>query len=85
MAASLVTGVKVAPGGLQLEWEEGKIAMTALVESTPFKLYFHPFAAARALGTTQPTVSRRLDGLERRIGAKPLSERRVVCRSTRYS
>lgn len=27
-------------------------------------------AAARALGTTQPTVSRRLDGLERRIGVK---------------
>src|SRR5262245_26309722 len=27
-------------------------------------------AAARALGTTQPTVSRRLDTLERRIGAK---------------
>jgi DNA-binding transcriptional LysR family regulator len=27
-------------------------------------------AAARALSTTQPTVSRRLDGLERRIGVK---------------
>jgi len=27
-------------------------------------------AAARVLGTTQPTVSRRLDGLERRIGVK---------------
>jgi DNA-binding transcriptional LysR family regulator len=27
-------------------------------------------AAARALGTTQPTVSRRLDALERRIGVK---------------
>ncbi|WP_257449343.1 LysR family transcriptional regulator [Archangium lipolyticum] len=27
-------------------------------------------AAARALGTTQPTVSRRLDGFERRIGVK---------------
>lgn len=33
-------------------------------------------AAARALGTTQPTVSRRLDGLERRIGEK-LFEREV--------
>jgi DNA-binding transcriptional LysR family regulator len=33
-------------------------------------------AAARALDTTQPTVSRRLDGLERRIGAK-LFERGV--------
>lgn len=27
-------------------------------------------AAARALGTTQPTVSRRLDGLEQRVGVK---------------
>ena len=27
-------------------------------------------AAARALGTTQPTVSRRLDALERSIGGK---------------
>jgi DNA-binding transcriptional LysR family regulator len=33
-------------------------------------------AAARALGTTQPTVSRRLDSLERRIGEK-LFEREV--------
>ncbi|MDB6103405.1 MAG: LysR family transcriptional regulator [Gammaproteobacteria bacterium] len=33
-------------------------------------------SAARALETTQPTVSRRLDGLERRIGAK-LFERAV--------
>src|SRR5262245_3813975 len=33
-------------------------------------------SAARALGTTQPTVSRRLDGLERRMGAK-LFERAV--------
>jgi DNA-binding transcriptional LysR family regulator len=33
-------------------------------------------AAARALGTTQPTVSRRLDGLERQIGEK-LFERGV--------
>jgi DNA-binding transcriptional LysR family regulator len=33
-------------------------------------------AAARALDTTQPTVSRRLDGLERRLGAK-LFERAV--------
>jgi DNA-binding transcriptional LysR family regulator len=33
-------------------------------------------SAARALGTTQPTVSRRLDGIEGRIGAK-LFERAV--------
>lgn len=33
-------------------------------------------SAARALDTTQPTVSRRLDGLERRLGAK-LFERAV--------
>lgn len=33
-------------------------------------------AAARALGTTQPTVSRRLDGFERHVGAK-LFEREI--------
>jgi DNA-binding transcriptional LysR family regulator len=46
-----------------LDWDDLKIAL-AIARRGSLN------GAARALGTTQPTVSRRLDGLERRIGAK---------------
>jgi DNA-binding transcriptional LysR family regulator len=46
-----------------LDWDDLKIAL-AIARHGSLN------GAARALGTTQPTVSRRLDGLERRIGAK---------------
>jgi DNA-binding transcriptional LysR family regulator len=52
-----------------LDWDSLKIAH-AIVRHGSLN------AAARALGTTQPTVSRRLDRLERRIGEK-LFEREV--------
>jgi DNA-binding transcriptional LysR family regulator len=53
---------RLAPGA-QLDWDDLKIAL-AIARHGSLN------AAARALGTTQPTVSRRLDALERRIGAK---------------
>jgi DNA-binding transcriptional LysR family regulator len=46
-----------------LDWDDLKIAH-AIARHGSLN------AAARVLGTTQPTVSRRLDALERRIGAK---------------
>jgi DNA-binding transcriptional LysR family regulator len=46
-----------------LDWDDLKIAH-AIARHGSLS------AAARALGTTQPTVSRRLSGLERRIGVK---------------
>lgn len=46
-----------------MDWDDLKIAL-AIAQHGSLN------AAARALGTTQPTVSRRLDGLERHIGAK---------------
>jgi len=46
-----------------LDWDDLKIAH-AIARHGSLN------AAARALGTTQPTVSRRLDALEQRIGAK---------------
>jgi DNA-binding transcriptional LysR family regulator len=46
-----------------LDWDDLKIAL-AIARHGSLN------AAARALGTTQPTVSRRLDGLERRIGVR---------------
>jgi len=46
-----------------LDWDDLKIAL-AIARHGSLN------AAARALGTTQPTVSRRLDALEDRIGAK---------------
>ena len=46
-----------------MDWDSLKIAL-AIARHGSLN------AAARALGTTQPTVSRRLDGLERRIGDK---------------
>jgi len=46
-----------------LDWDDLKIAH-AIARHGSLN------AAARALGTTQPTISRRLDALERRIGAK---------------
>lgn len=52
-----------------MDWDSLKIAH-AIVRHGSLN------AAARALGTTQPTVSRRLDSLERRIGEK-LFEREV--------
>lgn len=52
-----------------MDWDSLKIAH-AIVRHGSLN------AAARALGTTQPTVSRRLDRLERRIGEK-LFEREV--------
>jgi DNA-binding transcriptional LysR family regulator len=48
---------------LELNWDDLKIAL-AIARHGSLN------AAARALGTTQPTVSRRLGGLERRIGVK---------------
>jgi hypothetical protein len=46
MAASLVTGVtRGCAWRFAVGMEEGKVAMTALVESAPLKLYFHPFAS----------------------------------------
>lgn len=48
---------------MRLDWDDLKIAQ-AITRSGSLN------AAARWLGSTQPTVSRRLDGLERRIGAK---------------
>jgi DNA-binding transcriptional LysR family regulator len=47
----------------KLDWDDLKIAL-AIARHGSLN------AAARALGTTQPTVSRRLDGLERRVGVK---------------
>jgi DNA-binding transcriptional LysR family regulator len=46
-----------------LDWDDLKITLAVARHGSLN-------AAARALGTTQPTVSRRLDGLERRIGVK---------------
>lgn len=46
-----------------MDWDDLKIAL-AIARNGSLN------AAARALGTTQPTVSRRLDGLERSIGVK---------------
>jgi DNA-binding transcriptional LysR family regulator len=46
-----------------MNWDDLKIAL-AIAQQGSLN------AAARVLGTTQPTVSRRLDGLERRIGVK---------------
>ncbi len=46
-----------------LDWDDLKIAL-AIARHGSLN------GAARALGTTQPTVSRRLEGLERGIGAK---------------
>jgi glutathione S-transferase len=46
MAASLVIGVtRGCAWRFGIGMEEGKVAMTAFVESTPLKLYFHPFAS----------------------------------------
>jgi hypothetical protein len=46
MAASLVTGVTQGwAWRFGVGMEEGKVAMTAFVESTPLKLYFHSFAS----------------------------------------
>jgi DNA-binding transcriptional LysR family regulator len=53
-----------------VDWDDFKIAL-AIARSGSLN------AAARALGTTQPTVSRRLDALERAIGEK-LFERDVA-------
>lgn len=53
-----------------MDWDDLKIAL-AIARSGSLN------AAAKALGTTQPTVSRRLDALERDIGAK-LFERQVA-------
>jgi DNA-binding transcriptional LysR family regulator len=49
--------------GIALDWDDLKIAL-AIARHGSLN------AAARALRTTQPTVSRRLDALERRIGVK---------------
>lgn len=46
-----------------MDWDDLKITLTIARHGSLN-------AAARALGTTQPTVSRRLDGLEQRIGVK---------------
>jgi len=46
-----------------MDWDDLKIAFAVARHGSLS-------AAARALRTTQPTVSRRLDGLERRIGVK---------------
>lgn len=46
-----------------MDWDELKIAL-AVVRAGSLG------AAARALGTTQPTVSRRLEALEQRLGAR---------------
>ena len=46
-----------------MDWDDLKIAFAVARHGSLS-------GAARALGTTQPTVSRRLDGLERRIGVK---------------
>jgi len=46
-----------------LDWDDLKIAHAVARHGSLN-------AAARPLGTTQPTISRRLDALERRIGAK---------------
>jgi DNA-binding transcriptional LysR family regulator len=46
-----------------LDWDDLKIALAVARHGSLN-------AAAKALGTTQPTVGRRLDGLERRIGVR---------------
>ena len=46
-----------------MDWDDLKVVLAIARNGTLS-------AAARALGTTQPTVSRRLDGLERRLDAK---------------
>ncbi|KGM31650.1 LysR family transcriptional regulator, partial [Inquilinus limosus] len=46
-----------------MDWDDLKIAFAVARHGSLS-------AAARALRTTQPTVSRRLDGLERRVGVK---------------
>ena len=48
---------------MTLDWDDLKMAL-AVVRHGSLS------AAARALGTTQPTVSRRLEALERRLGTK---------------
>ncbi|GAA0720030.1 LysR family transcriptional regulator [Dokdonella soli] len=48
---------------MTMDWNDLKVALAIVRHGTLS-------AAARSLGTTQPTTSRRLDGLERRLGAK---------------